>query len=357
MVERDLDQFTTPGKCPNYDVVPLAYDNIGVAACQMNPNRNIDPKNPKKVIRENLVKMLDLCDQAKIASLQWPNEECNLKLLVFPEFTLTGMNHVWDINDWQRIALDIDGEEIAEVGKKAKQLNAYIAFGSHIKEKEFPGHYFNTSMLIDNEGKLIHRHWKMYRSNAGYEWSTTVHDVLDQFIELYGWNAVWPVARTPIGNIATYICSEGFAPETARAFAFKGAEILCRVISGGGQEQKFGKYMLQFRADCANSLCYGIFANARNGCTMIVDPFGRILNQASDCRDVVVYDNIPIGAFRAKREKPYIRTEVYVPVLEQNPGRYPPNLYSKFGMPKNANEAAQLFTRNARYWGTWMANR
>ena len=357
MPEENLDQYTTAGKCPNYDVVPLECENVGVAAVQFNPNRLVDPKNPKKVIRENLAKMLELADLAKIASLQWPTGQCNLKLLVYPEFSITGMNHVWTIDDWQRIALEVPGEETEELGKKAKQLNAYIVFASHIKEKDFPGHYFNTSMIIDPNGKLIHRHWKCYRANAGYEWSTTVHDVLDRFVELYGWDAVWPVARTSIGNLATYICSEGFAPETARAYAFKGAEILCRCFSGGGEEQKYGKYMLQFRADCANSLLYGVMANARNGGSMIVDPFGRIMNQSTDCRDTIVYENIPIGWYRANHERPFIRTEVYTPALTQNPGRFPPNLYLKHGVPRNAGEAAQLFTKNARWWGTWMANR
>ncbi len=355
----DLDKYTAPGQCPNYDVVPLEYDDIGVAAVQMNPDVwGVDPKNPKKVQRENLDKMLLMCDMAKQQAGMAPTGMGNLKLIVFPEFTITGYSPDWTRDEWQNVAMEAPGEYTEIIGKKAKELDSYIAFASHIKEpKDWPGHYFNTSMIVAPSGELIHKHWKAYRPNGGFEWATTVHDVLDRFVEMYGWDAVWPVARTPIGNLATYICSEGFAPESARAFAFKGAEILCRCIAGGGQELRYGKYVKLFIADCAASAVYGVYANGLNGCSMIVDPLGRIMNQAQDAREIVIYDSIPIASFRAKHEKPFIRTEIYVPALTESPGRFPPNMYSDYGVPHNGEEAAQLLTKQARWWGTWRANR
>ncbi len=61
---------------------------------------------------------------------------------------------------------------------------------------------------------------------------------------------------------------------------------------------------------------------------MIVDPFGRILNEIVDNRECVIYDRIPIAEFRAERARPHIRTEIYAPVLEQNAGQFPPKMYS-----------------------------
>ncbi|MFC1972299.1 nitrilase-related carbon-nitrogen hydrolase [Chloroflexota bacterium] len=343
---------------PNYEVVPLEYDDIGVAAVQMNPNRLVDPKNPKKVIRENLDKMLFLSDMALQFASMWPTGMTKLNLMVFPEFSLTGYDFGLTRDDWQRIAIDVPGEETEVIGKKAKELDCFIAFASHTKDKDWPGHYFNTSMIIDPNGEVIHKHWKAYCNGPGMiEWATTVHDVLDEFLERYGWDAVWPVARTPIGNIATFTCSESFAPETARAYAFQGAEILALCIAGGGDENKTEKYKLQFRASCASSQVYGVYANGTNGGSMIVDYFGRILNQAKDCRDTIIYDSIPMASFRAKHEKPFIRTEIYAPVLEKNPGRYPSNLYSKYGVPFNNEEAYKLANQHTRYPGTDTANR
>ncbi len=348
----------TEGQCPNYEVVPLRSNTIGVIACQMNPKRDIDVNNPKKARRENLDKMLFMCDMAKVRALQAAMGPPTADLLVFPEFSITGYDGTWTRDDWQKVAIEVPGEETEILGKKAKELNCYIAFASHTKDpKDWPGHYFNTSMIIDPKGEVIHKHWKAYRVTGGSgEWATTAHDVLDKFVEMYGWDAVWPVARTDIGNLATYICSEGFAPETARTFAFKGAEILCRCIGGGG-ELNSGKYRLQFRADCSFSLVYGIYTNGGNGGSMIVNPLGQVMNEILDNNERVVCARIPIAQYRSEHSRPHIRTEIYIPVMEQWPGQFPPNMYSDYGVPPDMADARRLCMEHARYWSYPTANR
>ena len=54
---------------------------------------------------------------------------------------------------------------------------------------------------------------------------------------------------------------------------------------------------------------------------MIVDLFGRILNEIVDNRECVIYDRIPTAEFRSEHARPYIRTEIYVLVFERNPGK------------------------------------
>ncbi len=357
---RDYGKYETPGQLPNYDVVPLRSRTIGIAACQMNSNVwGVDSQNPKKGQRENLDKMLFMCDMARQRAGSARYGAPKVDLLVFPEFTFTGYNAEWTRDDWQRVAIEVPGEETEIVGKKAKELDAYIIFAAHTKDpKNWPDHYFNTSIIINPNGEVIQKKWKAYRCNGGvFEWATTAHDVLDRFIEMYGWDAVWPVARTDIGNLATYICSEGFAPETARAFAFKGAEILCRCIAGGGPENAYGIHRLKFRTNCADSLLYGIYANGMDGGSMIIDPFGRIMNEIVDNRECVIYDRIPIAEFRAEHARPYIRTEIYVPALAEVPGRTPPNMYSDYGVPYNSDEAFRLHEEHSRWWSPWTANR
>jgi predicted amidohydrolase len=350
-----------PAEMTNYEVVPLASEWIGVAAVQMNP----EPVNPKKVaqgIKTNLDRMMLLCDRASSMSAAWGNGRTNL--VVFPEFTITGYDFTWNTADFLTVCLDTEGPEVDIIGQKARERDLYIAFASHFVDKDWPGHYFNCSMIVAPSGKVIHKHWKAYMRGPGFEFATSVHDVMDEFIAKYGIDACWPVARTPIGNLATYVCSEGFAPETARAFTFKGAEILCRCIGGGGPLNKAGKYMLQFRADCAYSDVYGVFANGGSGPgiegiggpengmgggSMIVDPFGRIVNQANDSREQIVFEMLPIAAFRKAHERPYIRTELYATAYEQCPGKYPPNMYTQHGVPESATAAIKMSAENARW--------
>ncbi len=82
---------------------------------------------------------------------------------------------------------------------------------------------------------------------------------------------------------------------------------------------------------------------------MIVDYFGRILTQADGPLEQIVFERIPIGWFRASREKLFIRTELYSLVLEDNPGRFPPNMYSEFGIPESAAAALRLSGEHARW--------
>ncbi len=345
----------------DYETVPLAFDEIGVAAAQMNPVL-VDSSNPSVGKRENLERLLFLCDRAQVAASAWPRGKTNL--VVFPEFSITGYDFAWQTRDFLNVALDLEGEEIQAIGEKAKELDIYVAFASHIKEEDWPGHYFNCSLLVGPSGKLIHKHWKAHGIGPSFEFATTVHDVMDEFIERYGADAIWPVARTPIGNIATYTCSEGFQPETARAFAFKGAEILCRCIGGGGHLNKSGMYQLQFRADCASSDLYGVYSNGGSGVgsegvagvdngfgggSMIVDFFGRVLNEAHDSREAIVFDKIPLAAHRQFRERPSLRSELYGKSYETTPGKYPANLYSDHGTPENAMAAVQLAAKHARF--------
>jgi len=355
---RDFSKYKTPGQLPNYEVVPLRSDTIGVAACQMNPNMMVDANNPKKVQRENLEKMLFLCDMAYQRAGMTAGGEPKLDLVVFPEFTFTGYDGTWTRDDWQRVAIELPGEETEIIGKKARELDIYICFAGHTKDpKNWPGHYFNTSIIIGPKGDVIHRKWKTYRINGGvFEWATTAHDVLDKFVEMYGWDAVWPVARTDIGNLGTYICSEGFAPETARAYTFQGAEILCRCFGGGGHDLNAGKYRLLFKADCASSLVYGVYANGGNGGSMVVDYLGRVMGEIIDNREAIVYDRIPIAQFRSEHALPHIRTEVYADALTRRPSRFPPNMYAD-GCPWDTDEAFRINNENQRWWGPWTANR
>ena len=335
---------------PGYDTVPLEYEGINVAAIQMNAI-NVDVRNPEAAKTRNLEYMLRFCD---IAFMFGPPKQ----LLVFPEFSITGYNTYWTREDWKRIAIMVPGPETDRIAQKAKELNCYISFGSHTQDRDWPGHYFNCSVLVSPTEGVIHTHWKAYNGFAGMglEYATDVHTMLDKFVAKYGWEAVWPVAKTSIGNLATYICSEGFAPETSRMFAFNGAEILCRSISGGGPDNQLGKHIIQFRADCAANQVYGIFANKcttrgigsmGGGNSMIVGPWGEVISQAQDAGEQVVAATIPISLHRHTHYLPNIKTELYAPMYEQHPGQFPANMYDKY-LPRDYDEAKEWALKHKR---------
>jgi predicted amidohydrolase len=343
---------------PGYKTVPLQYEEITAAAVQVSPIA----ARSRDDLKKNLEHVLYLCDAAQ----QWPIGRKHL--VVFPEFIFSGFNQTWTRAEWEQMAIRVPGPETDALCAKARQHDCYIVIQAHTLEKDWPGHFFNTAIVIGPKEGVIHTHWKAFAGFPGVsmEYSTCVNDVLDQFIEKYGWEAVWPVARTPIGNIAAYVCSEGMIPETARMFAFNGAEILCRSIGGAGMGLRGGKYMVQFRADCISSMCFGVYANGSGGETlagvhldhpsvnfggggsMVVGMQGEVLAMATDSREEIVSANLAIGNLRRIHATPNIRTEIYAPVYEQHPGQYPPNMFAKY-LPKDFNDAGKWVAKFKRW--------
>jgi len=342
---------------PNgYEMVPLAHEEIKVAAVQMVSKRVADTDNPQPVIKRNLEHMLGLCDKAAAQGCQ---------LMVFPEFTLStgedrGFCINWTRKEWLRTAIKVPGPETQAIGQKAKQHNCYICFSSYFQLPDWPGHFMNGSIMLGPSGEVIYTHWKHYFGypGIGMEYATTVFDVLDDFVERYGWDAVTPVVRTPIGNLAGYVCSESFFnSEIARVYAFKGAEVLCRSYGGHGWGLWRGRCIHTVQGDCAQNLVWCVACNSGNnldpddpqhspsGSSMIVDPCGNIVAMSDTIREDIVTHTIPIAEFRTGANsydifanhhltpatyRGGVRTELFVPEYEQHPGQFPPNLLTKY---------------------------
>ncbi len=87
-------------------------------------------------------------------------------------------------------------------------------------DEHFPDLYFQTSFIISDEGELVLRYRRL---NSMY--APTPHDVLAKYIEVYGRESLFPVAKTSIGNLACIASEEILYPEIARCLAMQGAEV------------------------------------------------------------------------------------------------------------------------------------
>ena len=343
---------------PNYEVVPLRSDEITVAAVQPRM-KQVDPKNPKPVLRENLEHISLLVDLAQVRG--------HVDLVCFIEFVLQGSAiRFWTREDFLRLAIELPGEESEFIGKKAKEYDCYIVVAGYTKDKDWPGHFFNCVFIVSPTGKIIHKHWKAHFNPGFLEYATTAHDVLDEFVKRYGWDAVWPVARTDIGNIAPSVCSEGMLPETARVYAFKGAEIFVRLMTGGGattggRPPGVGDPRIVMQAQCMSNDIYGIYTNNAygvtgdyaieemgGGFTMIIDNRGTILQQAESLHETLILATIPIASFRRRHSIPVLRQELYAPAYAEYEGKYPPNMYSEY-LPKDHWDAINYARRKAKW--------
>lgn len=329
-----------------FETIPLRSPIIFASAIRTEIIQG-DRRNPEPTIKKNLENALRLIDMAASGYDEVDLVALPELFLGAPGITLPDTTR----EDFLKMARTIPGEETDRLGEVAKKYNMHITGSMYTKDDEWPNHFFHTSFIIGPNGKVIHTHWKAHGRPGCFEWATTAHDVLDEFVKRYGWDAIWPVARTDIGNIATLVCSEGHNPEAWRAFAFKGAEIYVWMMAS--RNESF-KYIIQ--AMCAFSGCYGILSEPTLGqASLIVDPNGRIL-QEND-RYEYITEGLHIEDLRRIRRRvfgaigpiPILRSSLYVHIYS-NPDyeRYPANLYLKY-LPKNGADAERYAKECARW--------
>src|SRR6478735_12534418 len=195
--------------------------------------RTINVKNPGDGVA-NVKRINEFIDTAVMVGA-W--EGSPVKLVVLPEMAIQGMiaNTPGNREKERHFAVTIPGPETDELAKKAVELNTYIAAELYmVKDEDFPDRHFNVAFIIDPRGELIYKRYKATSDayEGGMLGNMNPHDVWDEWIEKKGngnvMDAIFPVARTEIGNIGYAICHEGVYPEIVRGLAMNGAEIIIR---------------------------------------------------------------------------------------------------------------------------------
>ncbi|HEC00742.1 MAG: hypothetical protein L3J50_09575 [Emcibacter sp.] len=333
----------------SYETVPLKKDDIMVMAVQ---SRVVPVKveNAVQMKRDNLNHMLDLIDAA--ATWMGPKD-----LIQFHEFPITGFSFMWTREDLQKVAIEIPGVETEAVAARAKRYGCYIVFGSYAIDPDWPEHILSITTIIGPDGSIVDKHWKLRNIKgvfAGFEViTTTIFDVLDQYTEMYGRDAVIPVTRTDIGNLAT--TATQYEPELIRAYALKGAEIMLRSATSGADPidvRAGAMHNNMYTTLVNNSISHNpgpFFEDVRSGGTAIYGPKGEELDIANSVNETGVMARIPIASFRKTRRLPRIHPSLYGDLYDQYQEAYPPNLMST-DLPNDGFSAAKFLKDKSR-WG------
>ena len=338
-----------------YPVAKLRQDAITAAVVQTRVH-GVNGANPAPDIRRNLDYFLECIDIAQ-------GYGGRSDLLLFHEFPLTGFAE-WTREQHYRLALEIPGPEVEEVAKKARQYNCYIIFGTYARdERDWPGHILHLMVMVRPDGSVV-KHWKQRNVRGMFpgaeNFTTTIYDVLDEYVERYGQDRVIPVAKTDIGNIA--MSAVQFEPELFRCFALKGAELVCRVATGGfeGEDMRLTSYHNSvYTLVCNNSVSTqgrtaGFFeeeAFGGPGRSAIYGPRGVELAKAG-AFETKRLARIPIAEFRARHRIPDLHMQLYRPVLEQYRERYDHSQYLKY-LPKDKRDAFRVFQEQSRWTHFW----
>lgn len=330
-----------------YETVQLAQSNVTLGVVQSRV-RAVNASRHKREIKENLDHMLELIDNAFFYG-GGPD------ILFFHEFPITGWTR-WSREEILRFAIEVPGPETEAIGKKAKEYGCYIVFGSYVRDDAWPDHVLSVTTIMGPDGTVVDKHWKARNIKGVFPefelFTTTIYDVLDQYVEMYGADAVVPVTRTPLGNIAT--SSTQREPELFRAFAIKGAEIILRTATGGFTPldmQATSLYNGVYTAVCNNAVSPnnpGFFDDAGSGGSAVYGPRGDVLAEADTKFETLVRSRIPIEQYRARNRQPIVHMEMYLPVFEKYRNPYGPNLFAD-NLPSDLEDAAR-FLQDKSQW-------
>ena len=335
-----------------YATVPLRQDAINVTAIQSRV-RSVDVRNLAATMKANLDHTVDLIDIAQGSSEDWGGERlwgAGQDLICMHEFPIQGFQP-WTRNELNRVAIDLPGPESEVIGARAKKYGCYIAFGCYAREKDWPRHVINMSVIVGPDGGIVSKQWKARNIlglfGEGALIGTTVYDVLDRYVEMYGWDAVLPIARTDIGNIA--MTAVGAEPLLYQCLALKGAEILILTVSGGSNAESAvstARHNRIWTVGVGNSvspdnLGFMESAGGRDEGTVIVDPRGTTVGMTTNHHEDTATARIPIADFRKTRRFPEIPAALFLPVLQRYEPLFRPNAFLE-SLPETYNESGAL---------------
>ena len=207
------------------------------------------------------------------------------------------------------------------------------------------------SVIMGPDGNIVAKQWKA-RNILGLFGDvaligTTIYDVLDRYVEMYGWDEVLPVARTDIGNLA--MTAVGMEPMLYAALAMKGAEVLIMSVTGGSNADSA---MATARANriytvgvgnsvSPDNIGFTDAAGAEDEGTAIVDPRGTPMARSGNHHEDIVRARIPIADFRKTRRFPEVPMALLLPVFQQYQPLIKPNGFAN-ELPDTYREAGAL---------------
>lgn len=233
-------------------------------------------------------------------------ESPDTDLILFPECAINGYECPETFED---TAETIDGGIYIEKMKLlAKENKVHIAFGFVERSDKLKNNkFFNSAVLIDDEGKVVGVHRKTH---------------LVRGFEMYAFNMgkEFEVFNTKLGKIAMMICWESAFPEVARQFAVRGADVI--LVLEAVEKGIENEWELILRARAMDNTIHLISANHVgkdrtldfSGNSIFVSSLGEKVEALSD-KEGILYGEIDFAKQKKDREYFYMlndrRPEIY----------------------------------------------
>ena len=221
--------------------------------------------------------------------------------------------------DFWKLAEPIPGPTIDEMCKVAAEHRLVLV--APIYEKALKGELYNTAVVIGPDGQIMGKYRK-----TSIPLVKTPSLVGNEKYYFKPGNIGFPVWQTPFGvNVGVMICYDRHFPEHARLLALNGADLVFVPTATGGMSRYLWEIELQAHAidniyyvGGVNRVGYdqgGSTDQSYYGASFFTDPKGKILSQAGEDGDEIVYAEIDTafiedvrnewGFFRDRRPEMY----------------------------------------------------
>jgi predicted amidohydrolase len=218
-------------------------------------------------------------------------------LLVLPELWSTG----YDLENWERHADQLGKGMFTEMARLAHRLGLWL--GGSLLERQGQ-HAYNTFVLYDPDGTLAgcYRKIHLFQLMEEHRWLAPGRQLELASLSLGG-------ASPPI-SAGMAICYDLRFPEIFRTYALRGAELMMLPAEWPAVRIEHWRVLLQARA--IENQCFLAAVNRVGtskgelfgGHSMLVDPWGEIIAEATDRPELLTADIDLAEAGRARRKIP-----------------------------------------------------
>jgi predicted amidohydrolase len=209
---------------------------------------------------------------------------------------------------------------------------------------------FNSAFLVNDSGDLVHTYRKNQCADVwGFLPDTTPGSILDQYLQTFGEDSLFPVADTPIGRLANMVCFDNMHPEVAFGLRDAGAEVILHSSSephgAGGRMAWDNCRRLRAFENCAyvlSAIDGGEYTSHdsehmtyfRRGHARIVNFDGTIQGTADGPGPVTLRGHVDLAALRRARQNPQrnlaLWSDASVYSAHYSPDRgFPSNLWAQ----------------------------
>ncbi|MFX1561914.1 MAG: nitrilase-related carbon-nitrogen hydrolase [Promethearchaeota archaeon] len=248
-----------------------------------------------KTIQANIEKMIQ-----KHEAFTAEAAKKNVQILCFQELFFGPYFCAEQDRRWYKYAEPIPGPLTERMAKLAKRHR--ISIIAPMYEEAETGVYYNTAIVIDDDGSLLGKFRKVHipHLDPGF-W--------EKFYFRPG-NLGYPVFETAHAKVGVYICYDRHFPEGARALGLNGAEI---VFNPSATVAGLSEHLWSLEQP-AHAVANGYFIAAINrvgqgpwkigtfyGSSYVADPRGEIIVKGSRDKDELVFADVNLDMIREVR--------------------------------------------------------